>query len=78
MSEKKHKRAKPESTCGFGIVNPWGQFWSLTIYANPESAKAAFDKFWRGDKDAPSWKAYRVVPARLTISEITPTQEPTR
>ena len=78
MSEKKHKRAKPAYRDGFGIVDPYGQFWSTGIFETEEAARDMFNRFWGDNKDATLWSSYRVVPARLTISEITPTQETTR
>jgi len=66
------KKPKSASRDGFGILNPYGDFWSPHLFDSEEEAKAYFYRFWRGVKDSPDWSAYRVVPARQRITAIKP------
>lgn len=63
-------RAKPQYRDGVGIVNPYDQFWCTDIFDDEAAAKAHFDRFWRGVKNAPAWEEFRVVPARAEIVQI--------
>ncbi len=62
---------KPTSRAGLGIVNRYGEFWSTELFENAEAAEAHFRGFWNcfGHFSA-DWSDYRLVPARVTIEEI--------
>lgn len=66
----------PRHRDGLGIVNRWGQFWTDELFESEEQARRHFDRFWRGNPNAPSWDEYRVVPATLTLSAVPPGAPP--
>lgn len=66
----KKRKPRTASRDGFGILNPYGDFWGPNLFDTEADAKAHFDAFWRGVKDAPDWSRYRVVPARQRISAL--------
>jgi hypothetical protein len=63
---------KPLDRPGFGIVNPFGQFWSTDIFDSEDDAKRHLERFWSGVKNAPSLDQFTVVPALLVIQERQP------
>lgn len=66
------KAAKPKSVSrkGYGIVYKNGEFWSRDRFDTPESAKDAFDAFWRlpGFDKPPPWSDYTVVKVRQSLT----------
>lgn len=64
---------KPASRAGLGIVNPFGEFWTSEVFRNAIDAEDHFRKHCERWPQAlrPDWREYRLVPARVTIEEIT-------
>ena len=59
---------KPTSRAGLGIVNRHGEFWTPEVFETAEDAEA----FCRSHYLSMffGWSDYRLVPARVTIEEI--------
>lgn len=60
---------------GFGILNPWGDLWTGTVFDNEAEARIYFDRFWsspgfeKADKD---FSKYKVVPVSSTTQVVNP------
>jgi hypothetical protein len=49
----------------YGIINPYGQFWTDDTFASPEQAAASVTAFWKGN--AIDISRFSYVPVVVTI-----------
>jgi hypothetical protein len=54
---------------GFGILNPFGQFWTHQTFTSEQWALHYIADFWRGNENAPPLSDFKVIPVRITVSE---------
>lgn len=50
----------------FGVLNPYGQFWSHQTFFTPEEARKYISNFWPG-RPAKELDKFEVVPVRVTL-----------
>jgi hypothetical protein len=71
---KKAKIKKPKpyrTTHRFGILNPWGDFWTPETFTTEAKAEAYIYAYWKKHGDAKVHQ-YKIVPARVTVSLFEP------
>ena len=56
----------------FGILNPYGQFWTHETFTTPEKARDYIETFWARNANKPDTSKFEVIPVILTISAVTP------
>lgn len=69
VKPKTVKRPKPARGEAWGILNPWGDFWTYETFGNEAAAVAYIENFWRGfPGTSPDLRRFKVVRAKITVS----------
>ena len=64
MTMKKERRPKTAYRDGFGILNPYGDFWTSDIFETVDKAREHVRQFWLGCNPAQDIGRYKIVRAR--------------
>lgn len=65
------KRPKPARGEAWGILNPWGDFWTYETFATELEAREYVRRFWNSPgflAEPRDLSAYRIVRAKVTVS----------
>jgi hypothetical protein len=58
------KKPKSASARGFGILNPFGDMWTHTIFESPREAQAYVKHFWNGNPNVGALTQFKIVRVR--------------
>lgn len=63
------KKPQPYSRTALGILNPWGDVWTSTVFDSEEAARGYLESFWAGNPNA-DLSRYRFVPVEVTVTPL--------
>lgn len=53
----------------FGILNPYGQFWTPDTFNSRDDAEQCIRNFWRGQAADDFLKRAKIIPVKITVEE---------
>jgi hypothetical protein len=67
----KNKRPKSTSLGGYGIVNPYGDMWTVEVFPTEKQARDHLERFWAsGEHGTTDLSRFKIVHAKQTTSYV--------
>lgn len=70
MSAHKPRAPAPLSGEAWGILNPFGDFWTYQTFSSEAWARQYIKDFWAGNKNKPDLATFTPVPVTVTVTAI--------